>query len=116
MSRWNHVAIEVDGVIFHSTGWKGVHVTTTEALQADYKVETVDIDGLQETAVTTFLKSQLGKGYDWGAVFAMPFRADWHDPKKWFCSELVAATLEAGGREFRIKGHRVTPRDLWIAL
>lgn len=117
MSQWNHVAIEIDGVIFHATGSNGVHITTPEKLGRDYPViEPVRATMPHQDLAFAFAVNQLGKRYDWGAVYGMFFRANWHNDSKWFCSELAAAVLEAGGQSLRLPGHRVTPRDLWVAL
>lgn len=50
----------------------------------------------EETAAfEKFMLDQVGKPYDVGAIVAMVIQRDWRDPNKWFCSELVAAALEA---------------------
>lgn len=118
MSAFNHVAVEVDGHIIHSTGARGVHqLARASDLKKDYyRIEAVSIEGVDREAAFGFLRGQLGKGYDWGAVFAMPFRAGWRDRYRWFCSELAAAALEAGGLKLRLPGYRITPRDLYVAL
>lgn len=117
MSRWNHVAIQINSVIFQATGTSGVHVTTPETLSRHYPViEAVTVESVSGENAQAFLVKQLGKKYDWLALVAMPFLRNWGKPDRWFCSELVAAALKAGGRPLRIEGHRVTPRDLWAAL
>lgn len=118
MSAYNHVAIEVDDHVIHSTGSDGVHeVLSADNLRADYhRIETVEVEGVDHADALDFLLNQFGKGYDWGAVFALPFRASWRDPNRWFCSELVAAALAAGGLELRLPQYRITPRDLYVAL
>lgn len=117
MSAFNHVAIEVDGNITHSTGGEGVHRVTWAQLKSGYhRIETVEVRGILPDAALEFLADQLGEGYDWGAVFAMPWRARWRDSDRWFCSELAAAALEAGGLHLRLPNYRITPRDLYLAL
>lgn len=117
MSRWNHVAVEIDGIIWQATGRKGVHVVNPESLASHYhRIESVPVELPDRVAAKDFGKAQLGKPYDWDAVFGMPFRANWQAKGKWFCSELVAAILQAGGKSIRLSHHRVTPRDLWAAV
>jgi hypothetical protein len=79
----------------------------------------VDLPGGQEQAdaLWSFVQYQIGRPYDWGAILGFPFRASWHDDRKWFCSELVAEAfsrvglpLVSGDRHFRI-----TPRDLLLS-
>ena len=67
--------------------------------------------------VIYFAVAQVGKPYDWDALLGMPFRKDWRDPSKWFCSELVTAAFEAGGHPILRSDHvdRVTPRDVLMS-
>jgi uncharacterized protein YycO len=60
---------------------------------------------------------QIGKPYDFLAVAAMPFRRDWRDDKRWFCSELAIAGFEQAGIDLLNITHlnRVTPRDLYLS-
>jgi len=117
-SRWNHVAIEVDGVIYDATLGDGVAKSSFEALRSKYnEIQSATIPGLDEHAVIRFLESQSGKAYDWTALIALPFRQDWQDPHKWFCSELAAEALIRGGwNELMFPSYRVTPRDLRILV
>jgi len=117
-SRWNHVAIEVEGVIYDATLGDGVAKSTPQALRAKYnEIQSVEIPNLNERGVVAFLESQLGKSYDWTALIALPFRQDWQDPQKWFCSELAAEALIRGGwNELMFPSYRVTPRDLRILV
>jgi len=117
-SRWNHVAVEVDGVVYDATVVDGVSKSTPESLHGKYReIESVTVSGLDERAVVKFLESQLGKSYDWTALIALPFRKDWQNPDKWFCSELAAEALVAGGWErLNFPAYRVTPRDLRILV
>ena len=41
-----------------------------------------------------FLSDQLGRPYDWMAIFAFAVSRDWRDEGAWFCSELAARSLE----------------------
>jgi uncharacterized protein YycO len=116
-SRWNHVAIEVDGVVFEALSGGVQEVAAKDYIKRWKRGETVPVDVPDKAAAVSFLRDQLGKRYDFGALLALPFRKNWHTRDRWFCSELVAAALEQGGRpKMRIKSYRVTPRDLWLAL
>lgn len=61
-----------------------------------------------------FAKSQIGKPYDWAGVFGLWFHRDWEDTENWWCSELVAAALSAGGfKPFSNSAmNRITPQHL----
>jgi hypothetical protein len=71
--------------------------------------------------VLDFALAQIGKPYDLGAVLAIALRVtcdrNWRRPDKWFCSELVAAACEAGGRAL-LDAHDltvITPRDVALS-
>jgi len=65
--------------------------------------------------VRELAKHQVGKSYDWAAVFSLPFRGDWENKRKWFCSELIAYAFEAAGVPlFRERPFRITARDIYI--
>lgn len=66
-------------------------------------------------AAIAWAKLQVGKPYDWTAIYGMAIRRDWHTNRKWFCSEFVEGAmaqadwpLVRGGRYL----DRITPRDL----
>lgn len=116
-SKWNHVAIEYNGQVIDSTARHGVSMSSLNDFIVRYdETYTEAIRGVNEFTVWSFLKSQLGKGYDFRAIVALPFRKPWQDDTRWFCSELVAAALIRGGKKLKINSGRVTPRDLWVML
>lgn len=118
-SRWNHVAIEVGGIVYESVADGGVRRVSSESFPGRWKKShPVAVSVSDPSYLLAYLNSQVGKPYDWAAIVALPFRKSWHHQDKWFCSELVAEALIAGGSDAipRLKSHRVTPRDLWIAL
>lgn len=118
-SRWNHAAIEIDGVVYESVAPGGVRVVSAPAYAGRWKrAEAVAVKLSSPSDSCEFLRAQVGKPYDWGAVLALPFRAKWQSPEKWFCSELVYEALRVGGGLMpgRLPANRVTPRDLWVAL
>ncbi len=79
------------------------------------RVERYAVD-LPARPVLAFLRKQLGKPYDWTGVVGWAIRRDWHDPRHWFCSELVAAAFEAAGTPLlRAPQSRVTPQDLLMS-
>lgn len=113
-----HAGIRLsNGYIIDATPSRGVshHRTISGS-----KVKEYDVLGLTpeiEKRVFKFLQDQLGKPYDWSAIGGMAVRRDWHDPNKWFCSELVAAAFEAACYPLlHAEGmDRVTPRDLMMS-
>jgi len=113
-SQYNHVAIEVNGLVWDSTLEHGVRVGEKDKFKEQYSVVDVfNVEGVNSISVSNFLRRQLGKEYDWSALVALPFRKDWQHPERWFCSELVAAALSYGGwSDLIFPAYRVTPRDL----
>lgn len=119
MSRWNHVAIQVGGVVYESVWGKGVIQHPAHASVHRWeRVSSVDVDVADVAALLAFLNSQVGKPYDWRAILAFPFRGSWQKRDAWFCSELVYEALRVGGGKLpdRLPANRITPRDLWVAL
>ena len=76
----------------------------------------VNVTPDQEKKALAFARAQLGQKYDWLALVAFMLHSVKRNPKRWFCSELVTATLEiAGVIPFnRERISRITPRDLAI--
>jgi len=115
-SRWNHVAVEINGLVYEADMLEGVRTVPVRQFKRMWTdTEARDIDVPDKVAAFRFLQAQLGKPYDRLAILAMPFWRDWQDPDKWFCSEFIARFLVEGGhRDFFIEKHRIWPRDIWI--
>lgn len=114
--RWHHCGIIYnDNTVIEASARGGVRGVTLNSFKARGKYCIVDFEVPKEVAAMTFLYSQLGKPYDWSGAIAYPFRGDWQNRDKWYCSELVAATLNVGGVSLFRDGIRsITPRDLYI--
>ena len=113
-SRWNHVAVEINGLVYEADMLEGVRTVPVRQFKRMWtEVQYLDVYVRDQAATIRWLNQQLGKPYDFMAILALPFRATWQHPHKWFCSELVAKALAVGGlREFAIEKFRITPRDL----
>lgn len=62
-------------------------------------------------------RDQIGKPYDWRAIFGFWFRRSWHRTDAFICSELVAWALSAGGDPVvRREAYRVSPEALYLPL
>lgn len=92
---------------------------------ADYehfdRRQVVELDATPEQvdAFWHFMVAQLGKPYDKLAIAAFPVGRDWRTPDAWFCSELVAAALEACGwfrGPLANPANEITPRDLLLVV
>lgn len=64
-----------------------------------------------------FLNAQIGKPYDKTAIVAFALNRNWREDDSWFCSELVAAALEACGwfpQPLANVVNKITPSDLLL--
>lgn len=114
--KWHHCGILYDdNTVIESRALAGVKGVTLQDFKNRGDWCIIEYDVADEVKAKQFLFRQLDKPYDWGGAIAYPFRGDWQDRKKWYCSELVAATFEAGSSQLVRKGVRsITPRDLFI--
>lgn len=66
-----------------------------------------------------FLRQQVGKPYDTCAIFGFATGRNWRDADAWFCSELIAAALEACGffpYPLASPINKIDPDDLYLAI
>lgn len=72
----------------------------------------------QEKLFYDFALAQEGKPYDSRAIVAFLVNRNWRDTAAWFCSELVAASLEHSGRcpHLFTTAQKVTPVGLAMVL
>lgn len=119
-SDWNHCDLLFDDSILIGaiSGYGVQKVTLIDRLRGPYDIRSYRIDEVvvpNEQAAREFAEAQVGKSYDYTAViaFLLPWRANWNVKRKWFCSELVAETINQGGlRIARDNLWRVTPNFL----
>ena len=50
-----------------------------------------------EAKFIAFARAQVGKPYDYSALWGNLLHRDWHDPRAWYCSEVFAADADAIG-------------------
>jgi hypothetical protein len=110
MSRFSHVAIEVDNTIYESRFATGVH----KPKHIKNVTDIIELDNLDDESVKAFLEAQVGKKYDSKAICSFMFSRTWEDLNKWFCSELGAMAIKVGG----YKGipnnlSKISPEDLY---
>lgn len=112
-SRWSHVGIvTADGNnVIEARAFHGVVVTPIDEFKKRYtsweiaNAPVVDIDQCH-----TLCRQQIGKKYDWSAIFGFIFRKRIDDTDKWICSELYAY-CSGVVRNDRLA--RFTPEDCW---
>ncbi len=113
-----HVGFRLDdGKVLDACPGMGVSIRDAED---DDSTEYWSIAAPKQTIqdAVDWAKQQVGKPYDWTAIYGMAFRRDWHQDTAWFCSELVTAAFDTVHWPIvRDSGRfdRVTPRDLMMA-
>ena len=114
-SKWSHVAVLLDEFsIIDSTARYGVRVSDYSDFKRNHIYEILNIDLPNESAALDFLFKQVGKGYDWSAIFSIILQRNWQEDDKWFCAEIFEAAAVAGEKQrFRDEVYRITPQQSW---
>jgi uncharacterized protein YycO len=106
-----------DNTVIEAAAFKGVVRGSFENFTKIYdRVIIQDLPLPNEEAAINFLLEQIGKPYDWTAIFGIVFRnGKWTDLDSWFCSELVEAAVKAGGLDrFKEDISRIIPQYCWV--
>lgn len=114
--KYHHCGVVLDdNQVVEASALHGVRSVSLESFKHRGEYQIIDIPLEDERAAKTFLINQLGKSYDWTGAFSYPFRKNWQNKDKWYCSELVAMAAKAAGTNIVREGSRsVTPRDIYI--
>lgn len=133
-SPFSHVDIIVPGGLLGVSGKDdslndigGVRVRPTPAWPylTPPKVAHIACSDEVTAHVIAAAKSQVGKPFDTTAMWSMlddqatEKIRNWRDPNQWFCSELVAWSLETGGLfpyQLAIMKNRVSPADILLIV
>lgn len=118
ISKFSHMAVLLDdNTVIEAAAFKGVVRGSFENFTKIYdRVIIQDLPLPNEEAAINFLLEQIGKPYDWTAIFGIVFRnGKWTDLDSWFCSELVEAAVKAGGLDrFKEDISRIIPQYCWV--
>lgn len=118
LSKFSHTAVLLDdNTVIEAAAFKGVVRGSFENFTKIYdRVIIQDLPLPNEEAAISFLLEQIGKPYDWTAIFGIVFRnGKWTDLDSWFCSELVEAAVKAGGLDrFKEDISRIIPQYCWV--
>ena len=113
--KWHHVGVIVGGFVIEAR-FDGVTKTPIDEFKSRGKYSIENHPLADEQKANDFALMQVGKKYDIAGLVSFPFRKDWQDDNKWYCSELVASIAEVGGSPIvrsDLKG--ISPRDLWVS-
>lgn len=116
-SPWSHCGV-IDtqrSMVVQAVAGAGVIEVPLAFFKADAsRWAVVEYPGDEAMAVAA-ARNQIGTRYDWSGVAGIGLHRHWNDEQAWFCSELVAYALMAGGyKPFRLDAHRITPLHLWM--
>jgi len=117
-SRWSHVGvIDYDrGTVIEAVMIHGVReIPLDQAVENASRFELANIRCAAPACALALIRSQVGKGYDYGALAGLALHRDWQHAARWFCSELITWGIETSGtRLFRPESmHRITQQDLY---
>jgi hypothetical protein len=107
---------------------ESIHAQHTPGTVIDLAYLAQDLDGTPlapeiVAKIDARMAMEIGKPYDYGAIFAWMRGRDYQNPLAWFCSELVqqviAETAEAvGGFSaplVRVESWQVSPGDMFLS-
>lgn len=120
--RWSHAGaiVETRGVPFVVEARAFHGVTATPLAEFIQRYEATEVVGYlvpDEKAGDDWMCAQIGKGYDYLAVFGRLFRRGWEGPTRWHCQELVEGRFVAAGhRRFRSSPALITPNLGYMVL
>jgi uncharacterized protein YycO len=111
-SRWSHCGIVVGDMVFEATATKGVVITPINDFIKRYNDHAFANVIVRDSVADAYdrLAGEVGKKYDFSAIFGILFRTGWNANNKWFCSELVAYVV--GTYRDNNLG-RITPEMIW---
>jgi uncharacterized protein YycO len=114
-SDWSHVCV-IDGGEVIEAVYPCVKATPLAEVLASHSSFAIVEIPCDEAAAIRFLRGQIGKDYDTEGMIGIGIHRNWQEDDAWWCSELVAAAIAAGGVVLFRDGcmHRVTPQDLWM--
>lgn len=118
-SSYSHVDVIVDGLLYGSRAFHGVkYEGIDERLKSASSsvIMEIDYDGFDFHSAKKFAELNIGKKYDWLGAIGIWLKLDIGSNKRWFCSELVAEYLKAGGLSLYDKKYykRITPQNLFF--
>jgi uncharacterized protein YycO len=126
-SKWSHCGLLFDHPhylsqpkVYEAVAFKGVITTSLNDFIDRYKsvaVVSVTVDAATYLNAKAIAEAELGKHYDYLAIFGIVFQRDWHNPNRWICSEYVPFVFEEAGIPLIRTDeslNRIVPQDLWL--
>jgi uncharacterized protein YycO len=118
LSAFAHVGFKLDdGLVLDATPTYGVAIREAKDDETTEYFRVLAPRRHMDEAVTIALQ-QVGRPYDWSAIYGAVFRRDWCDDSSYFCAELVEFAFSKAHYPLVRDGHRynrITPRDLLLS-
>lgn len=116
--RWSHAAIVLGSNVIEATVMHGVRSRPLIDFREAYPAtEVVEFRAPRPEAGYEWALRQLGKPYDFTAIFGRMFRRSWQEDDAWHCSELAEAYLTACGlNRFRDAPAHITPNLSYMVI
>ena len=113
-SRWHHCGVLVGDYVIEPRPWYGVKYTHIDSYKKRGRWAIIDIPLDDEGEAIIWLQNQVGKPYDYKALFRMVIHRDWEQDDKWYCSELVGYMMNRFRRDktFSSSARGILPRDI----
>lgn len=110
-SEYSHVDFVLpDGLFLGALPMPGVCIHKHE--QPKEAFFGLELTEEQITQVLAFAKSQVGKLYDYSGIIGFAAHRDWQEDDRWFCSELVAASIQKIVPIFDEAAYFISPGDI----
>jgi hypothetical protein len=100
-SQWSHAEIILpEGTYLGAHAGGGVQIRASNyVVPTRERRYSIPVPDQMLEDILNFAKAQIGKGYDYDAIGQIVIHKHdpWANANRWFCSELVAASANAGG-------------------
>lgn len=113
-SNYHHCGLVKDNEVIHASFRHGIIKQNLYSFCSKYKkIKFCHVDNVNQEKAWNWALKQVGKNYDWKALFGLLLRKNFYDDNKYFCSELIECAIYQGGVELiRKEASRVTPQNL----
>lgn len=113
-SQWSHVACQIGDTVYEAKASCGVRQTDFATATAGASAIGLAVVDCNDHLARRWMLAQLGKPYDWSAIWTWYGSRDWQQDDAWYCSEFVATACVAGNRRVVFADvARVTPGRIW---
>lgn len=115
-SNWSHCSLIDGDDVIEAALWYGVRVSPLESLKSrssEWEVKRFPVKDAEK--FKSFMRSQVGKKYDYLGALGIALRLRTEKRNRWSCAELlVHAALKCGSSWFKEHSlHKISPQDIY---